>query len=253
MAKQAGILQIVGTIGQLTFYYDTIDGVYRVKQKTHLDAERIRTDPSFIRTRENAKEFAESAKAGHLLRESVGGYLQIARDRRVTSRLVQMLMQVTHTDTTSVRGERVPALGNLTLVEGFNFNKNAHLSTTFEAPYSVTFDRVTGAITMDIPPFVPENSLAAPQGATHFKLLMAGSEVDFASFTFITDAAATGIMPWDSSATTLISQALSVTAGTVLPLFAYLGVQWYEQVNGNYYPLYNHRNNCLAVVKVDQV
>jgi hypothetical protein len=253
MAKQAGILQIVGTIGQLTFYYDTIDGVYRVKGKTHLDAERIRTDDSFIRTRENAKEFGLAAKAGHLMRESITSILAKAKDRRVTSRLVKDLMKVSHTDTTSARGERTPAAGDLTLLSGFNFNKNAVFNSTFEAPSTVTVDRVAGTIDIGILSFVPIDSMAAPQGATHFKIVMAGSEVDFDAVTYNTDLQTTAILPFDSTATTSISQSLSVSAGTVLPLFAYIGIQWYEQVNGNYYILNNHRNNCLAVVKVDQV
>jgi len=39
-------------------------------------------------------------------------------------------------------------------------------------------------ITGDIPSFVPQNIIAAPEGASHFKIVSAGAEVDFENDTY---------------------------------------------------------------------
>lgn len=49
MAKQSGPIKIVGTVQELTFYQS--GGNYYVRQKSTLDAKRIKTDPVFANTR----------------------------------------------------------------------------------------------------------------------------------------------------------------------------------------------------------
>lgn len=252
MAKQTGIITLKGTIGGITFYHTTLDGNL-AHQKSSLTKERVMTDDAFIRTRENGVEFGGACDAGKTLRGGLRTFLRLGRDRRVTSRLVKSMMKVVHTDSTSIRGKRVVELGDLTLLKGFDFNKNAKLNEVFTAPYSCSVDRVAGTLTIDIPSFVPQDAIVAPEGTTHFRIVSQGAEVDFSVKQSTADNQQTGILAWDNSATTLISQAASVSAGSALPLFQMLGIQFYEQINGDYYPLKNHTYNSLQVVNVDQV
>ena len=92
--------------------------------------------------------------------------------------------------------------------------------------------------------------IAAPGGTTHFKIVSAGAEVDFENETFVMDSQASGILPWDATATAVINLANAVTANSTHPLFLALGIEFYQQVNGQMYPLKNGAYNALALVKV---
>jgi hypothetical protein len=61
----------------------------------------------------------------------------------------------------------------------------------------------------------------------------------------------TVIMPWDSTPTAVISQTNVVTANSTKPLFLALGVEFYQEINGQMYPLKNGAFNPLSLAKVD--
>jgi hypothetical protein len=82
---------------------------------------------------------------------------------------------------------------------------------------------------------------------------MAASEIDFVNKVFNTDSALTATLPWDNTVTTAINQVLNLTAGGTLPMFGFISVQFFESINGNYYPLKNNAFNPLGITKVDQV
>ena len=249
MAKQASIIKLKGTIGGITFY-KTQDG-YLAKEKGGVDASRIANDANFARTRENGNEFGTVGKAGKTLRVALRTLLQDVSDNRMVSRLTAAMITVLQADTTSVRGQRNVIDGEAALLEGFDFNNNAKLSTTLFAPYTSTVNRVAGTLVVNVPAFVPANLIAAPGGTTHFKLVSAGAEVDFENNVFTVDTHDSGILPWESAATAVINLANAVTANSTHPLFLVFGVEFYQQVNGQQYPLKNGTFNALAIVKVD--
>ena len=76
------------------------------------------------------------------------------------------------------------------------------------------------------------------------------AEVDFENETFVMDAQATGILPWDPTATAVINLVNTVTANSTKPLFLALGIEFYQEVNGQMYPLKNGAYNALSLVKV---
>lgn len=248
MAKQKGIIKLDGTIGGITFYKSQ-DG-YLAREKGGVPADRIANDPNFQRTRENGAEFGRAGKAGKLLRNSIRAMLQNGSDSRMVSRLTQKMVEVIQEDATNPRGLRNVIDGEAELLEGFEFNISGKLGTTLYAPYTSTIDRVAGTLTASIPSFVPLNMIAAPNGATHFKIVSAGAEIDFENETFVMDTQATAVLPWDANATAVISLANAVTANSTHPLFLALGIEFYQEVNGQMYPLKNGAFNPLALVKV---
>jgi hypothetical protein len=249
MAKQRGIMKLEGTIGGITFYKSQ-DG-YLAKEKGGIPADRIANDPNFQRTRENGAEFGRAGKAGKVLRTALRALLQNAADSRMVSRLTTELIKVIQEDATNPRGERNVIDGEAEFLEGFEFNKNGKLGTTLYAPFTTVIDRVAGTLTANLAAFVPSNMIAAPGGTTHFKIVSAGAEVDFENETFVVDTKATAILPWDANATAVINLANAVTAASVHPLFLALGIEFYQEVNGQMYPLKNGAFNALALVKVD--
>jgi len=248
MAKQKGLIKIDGTLGDITFY-QTRDG-YLVREKGNLNAQRILSDPAFIRTRENNAEFGRAGTAGKILRNAFRAQVQGASDGRMVSRLTTEMFRVIRADETSDRGKRNVIDGEAELLEGFDFNASAKLGTTLYAPYTATIDRSTGVCTITLPPFLAASLIAAPGGTTHFKLVSAAASIDFEAQSFVQDSSETGALPL-SAETTLTTLTNTLAAASTHPLFLVLGILFYQEVNGTLYPLKNGAYNALSLIKVD--
>jgi len=248
MPRQIGILKIQGTLDDITFY-ESEDG-HMVKTKSAIAADRIANDPAFQRTRENGEEFGKAGRSGRLIRSSLRALLQNASDSKLPSRLLQALMLVIQADLTSTRGQRNVIDGEAELLTGFDFNINGKLKTSMYADYTGIIDRVTGKLTVNVPAFVPLNMIAAPVGATHFKLVSAGVEIDFENETYVVDTKETAIVPWDRTPTAVINMVNQVTAASTHPLFLALGIAYYQEVNGVQYELKSGIFNALAFIKI---
>lgn len=249
MARQKGIIKLRGTIGDITFY-KTKDG-HMAREKGGIDANRIATDPAFQRTRENGSEFGRAGKAGKTLRMALRPLLINSADSRMVSRLTQAMVTVIQADTVSQRGLRNVIDGEAELLTGFEFNMNGKLGTSLYMPYVGGIDRATGEITVDFDPFVPINMLAAPTGTTHFKIISGGAAIDFEASTYDVKTSETLILPWDADMTAAISHTNVVAANSTNPLFLAVGIEYYQEVNGQMYPLKNGSYNPLCIVKVD--
>lgn len=248
MARQKSIIKLDGTIGDITFYKSK-DG-YLAREKGGVPADRIRNDPAFQRTRENGSEFGRAGKSGKVLRNSIRALLQNSSDSRMVSRLTQQMVKVIQMDETNPRGQRNVIDGEAELIHGFDFNINGKLGNTLYVPINSTLDRVTGAATVDIAAFTPSVDIAAPGGTTHFKLVSAGMEIDFENETFNTASSETAILPWDNVQSAAVNLDNALTANSTKPLFLVLGVEFYQEVNGEKYPLKNGAFNALQVIKV---
>nr|WP_315167571.1 hypothetical protein [uncultured Flavobacterium sp.] len=248
MARQKGIIKLKGTIGDITFY-KTQDG-HLAREKGGIDANRIKNDPAFQRTRENGSEFGRAGKAGKILRTALRAVLINSADGRMVSRLTQQMVKVLQADIISVRGLRNIIDGEAELLAGFEFNIRGKLGTSLFAPFVGIIDRATGTITVDLAPFVPTNMIAAPSGSTHFKIISAGAEIDFEAETFVVTNSETAILQWDAVPTVAISQTNPVTPASTKPLFLALGVEFYQEVNGQMYSLKNGAYNPLALAQV---
>ena len=248
MARQKGLIKLDGTIGGITFY-KTQDG-YLAREKGGVDADRIANDPNFQRTRENGAEFGRAGKAGKLLRNSLRVLLQNASDRRMVSRLTSTMVKVIQADATNTRGERNVIDGEAELLTGFEFNANGKLGNTIYAPYSSAIDRVAGTLEVSIPSFKPAQMIAAPGGATHFKFVSGGAEVDFENETFTVDLQESAVLPWTAPPAAAITLTNTVTANSTHPLFLVFGIEFYQEVNGEMYPLKNGAHNALSIVAV---
>ncbi len=249
MAKQKGLIKIEGVVGDMN-YYRSKDG-YLAREKTSLNASRIASDPKFQRTRENMAEFGAAAKAGKLMRHSINTLLKNAKDGRIVARLTQSMAKVLRTDAKSARGERTVSNGNLSLLKGFQFNETAVLGETLYAPYTTAIDRTAGTLTVNLVSFTSSGAIVAPEGATHYQLVSGGAELDFTAETYNRDVQQTKLLPWDETDSGDISLVNTITANSTLPLFLFLGIQFYQQVNSFQYPLKNGSFNALSLIDVN--
>ncbi|MBF9222508.1 hypothetical protein [Hymenobacter ruricola] len=244
MASQTGILGLQGTVGGLVFRKDG-----SVSQKPASNKAAFAGSASMARTRENAAEFGLAAKYSKLLRDSLRVAIASASDSRVTSRLTQKMRAIIGLDDTNDRGQRVFDASNLAPLLGFNFNAGAGISQTMYFQYEVAGNGSN--VTMSIPALNPASDIAAPQGATHFEVVFAVSDLDMEALTYTNGvvAAPLGILPLTSAP--LVNQAVVATFPAA-PVDAHLvvgvvGINFYQQINGKFYPLNNNSTNPLAI------
>lgn len=249
MARQKGIIKLKGTIGDITFY-KTRDG-FMAREKTSVDANRIANDPAFQRTRENGAEFGRAGKAGRLLRHAFKPYFKNYADSRMIARLTQSMVKVVQADLTSMRGMRNVIDGEAELLQGFEFNIRGKLGGAFFAPFTAGVDRAAGEIMVTLEPFVPANMIVAPVGTTHFKITSGGASIDFEKETYVVASSETALLPLGNKPTELIKQVNQVTLNSTKPLFLVLGIEFYQEVNGEMYALKNGAHNPLSLIKVD--
>lgn len=251
MARQTGIIKLKGTIGDISFY-KSADG-HLARYKGGVDASRIANDPAFQRTRENGSEFGRAGKGGKLIRNSVRILLQNAKDKRVVSRLTKSLVAITKTDAVHDRGLRTIEDGNMALLQGFEFNIKGKLGSTLYTPFTAAIDRATGNVTADLQPFAPTVRIAAPGGTTHYKIVMGATELDFVNETSVFESDETTVLPYDGNDTAVINLSVGLTANSVLPILQLIGIEFYQEVNGQMYPLKNGAFNALSITSVDKL
>jgi hypothetical protein len=89
MAKQIGLLRIVGTVGGICFY--RMEGQYYAREKSSLSAMRVKLDPAFAETMRYATRMARASKiAAILYRQTVPPQ---ERSREKFRELVGMVMR----------------------------------------------------------------------------------------------------------------------------------------------------------------
>ncbi len=250
MAKQSGIIPIEGTIGNLTFV-KTAEG-YQVRAKGGVSRQRIMNAPAYARTRENLAEFGTAAKGSKLMRSAFHQEVYNATDRRMTARMTRLLHQALKTDPVHPRGQRGLADADIGILTGFEFNGRSTRETVFAGQVPVVIDRAAGTATLTLAPFIPEQAIKAPQGATHFRIVFAAAEVDFASAGHTTGRAQTGLQPWDKEQLTLPPLSCSIPEDGALPVIAVMGILFYQEVNGAATPLNNGAFNTMSVLQVQQ-
>ena len=249
MARQGGLLKVVGKLDDLSFY-KSADG-FLVRTKGGVSADRIANDPTFQRTRENGAEFGMSAVAGKLLRTAWRNFMITASDNRVVSRLTRLMTDVKNLDAANERGERHVHEGfdlpeGKAVLKGFNFNNRAILSSILFKAYSL--NTTTGALT--ITDLIPTMDIVSAPGATHLTIKAGWSKVDFATGEFDTVMSNAVNLPISGAASTVtLTQAAAPTLASGINVFT-ISIEFYQEVNGIQYSLKNGGYNSLAVIDV---
>ncbi|WP_372744863.1 hypothetical protein [Lutibacter sp.] len=232
----------------LTFYKSQ-DG-YLIRTKGGVSKSRIMKDPAFKRTRENLSEFGLNAKTGKLIRQSVGVFLNKAKDSKLSSRMLKVMSELKNLDHISVRGERSAGLGLTTnegkgILKGFDFNIRATLQSVLHSPY--TLETATGKI--EIQDFNPSEQLSIPDGATHVQLECGMAIIDFETGRFENSFSNTETLAISNLVTTvqLIPESVPTSHGIQIH---FLLVEFIQEVNSAFYPLHNGAFNALCIVAV---
>lgn len=249
MAKQKGIIKLEGKIGDLSFL-KTKDG-YSAKEKGGIDGDKIKNDDAFERTRENMAEFATAANAGQLLRHAVRELTVQASDRRMISRVVQLMADIKNLDPHSDRGRRSVAIGMQDpvakiMLKGFNFNSASGLASICIIEPEV--NPSTGEVSLS--GLVTGRHLSWPKSATHVHFQSGWARVDFESGSRKSVFSPIVSLPKNlqvNDVSLLPSAVPALATGTDLFL---LLIEFYQEINGQAYALNNGAYNALGIVEV---
>lgn len=265
MAKQKGYIDLEGTLGGLTFYRSGGNSI--VKTKSGVNKDRILKEARFKRTRENMAEFGGAAKVGKSLRHGLASVIKLMSDRTVTGRLTGVMKRI-NANGSGARGKRnFDILPNKVLLEGFEYNKFATFETVFYAPFvPPVLDANRNQVTWSIPDFNTANYINPPEGATHFKLVLAVTALsDFVYNTSlkgyepvnpIENEANNTVMTPEIQLGTDIGAVTSLTADlgftSALPatvaVIINLGIIFYQQINTQFYELASDNAMSLNLV-----
>ena len=124
---------------------------------------------------------------------------------------------------------------------------------TLPVPVTRTVDRAAGKAQVTIDPFAAADTLVAPSGATHYRVLMAVAEINFSTGAWAMDSHQTTELPLDHAVNDGVALEVAFAVGTDQPLMTLLGIEFVQEVNGLYYPLQDGVSSALAIVQVDQV
>ncbi|RPD39576.1 hypothetical protein EG028_18135 [Chitinophaga barathri] len=235
-------MQLEGTIGNITCY-KTKDG-YLARQKS--ESKAVNND----RTKENMSEFARAASGAKLIRTTFAGILSDINDFYFTRRLNSEMARVVKADMGNPRGFRNIADGDIGLLQGFEVNTDMALLSALKAPFAVSIDRASGLMKVDFPSLITAQLVAKPEGASHFRLTIAGASIDFTTGDHLMAQNAGEHLPISNEGVTAPSLEVQLPPAGTAPLLLALGVSFYQEVNGQFYLIGNGLYNAVAFVAV---
>jgi hypothetical protein len=251
MARQSGLFEIEGSIGNATFYKSKLDG-YLVKRRSKVPKERLENDPKYIRFRENRTEYIRAMRAARLLLKPLRTAIALTLDPRVISRLSSRFSRIAKQDNISGRGERTILNGPLEQIREFEFNIGRTLASTLRADVTATMERLTGELTIGIQTFIPQAAVSAPAGATHMRFGAVGQTIDFNAGTAVKEVTYSAYVPLDATIPTApITLTCNVTPNSILPSFLVLGIEFFDEVSGQKYALADDSHSCSQLVGFD--
>ena len=249
MARQSGVIKIRGAIDDLNFTKK--EGVFRAGLKRGGIAD-FATNERYKRQRDNAAEFTRAAAAASVIRVGLRPMLKHVKDSRMNGRLQKHARIAINADLTSDRGFRNIVDGKPILLEGFEFNRHGSLSSSLPLNYVAEIDRNVGKFAVGLPAFIPNDIMAVPVGATHYKISAGTLVCDFEADKSFLDTEELPISPIDMVQVPATSLVCVFTPPTgIETIIGVLGLQFYQQVNGKYYPLSAQQSNPLTIMKVD--
>lgn len=250
MAKQTGIIKLIGKLGGNSYYY-TKDNGYLVRKITSVDAERIRTDPGFERVRENNTDFGRCAWGVKLLRAAFIPLFAGAADTRMTSRLTQAVMAAMQSDTTNMPGMRRPESGDMGLLRGFEFNKKTSLKRVLKASYATDIDHEKGICTVTI---TPSNKKLVLQhaDAVRFRFVVGVARIDFK-----TGAHSVEHIRSEAMSSRMVARVPLTFTSRIMPvgdefLFITLGVEYFRCGDGEYYVVEGKKYTVLTLIHAER-
>ncbi|MFC0263503.1 hypothetical protein [Fontibacter flavus] len=246
MAKQTSIITLNGKVGALSFY-KTKDG-YFAREKGGVSRSRIMSDPRFARTRENIREFTENTRTTKLFLDTIRPATLKIADPKIYQRMVTLMMRILKSDPVNSRGDRKVSEGDWNMLQGFELNGRAGLSSTLRAEYAQVNTATEWGVS--IPSFLPADFLIVPEGSTHFRIFIAGVSVNIATGERSLEMSSTEELPVNSASGQIDLSIQKDVLGEQHKAY-FMGVEFAQLVNGQHYNINNGIHNAAAIIMTE--
>ena len=224
----------------------------KTRSTSGVSADRIKNDAVFERTRENMEEFSRAGKAAKLLRTIFRDVTIHAKDKITQARLLKVASRIVMADPINERGKRTVNNGDLQQLHDFHFNVRAGIKDVLFVRCPVSFNRASGEVTVNIPSFVPRNSVQQAPGTTHFRILAAAAAINFDTERHEYAMQTTPELPFNSDPLQATMLTLALPANSKDIVVVALGIEYYQMVNSRSYALKAGEYNATSIVLVDK-
>ena len=248
MAFVNGDIDFYGRVGNYIYYKRKGKRVVREVRNNY--KEKLNTRNSMATIRKNNNEFGYASQFGKTLKHSFSEWIVYAQDSNLSGRLLKFMKKIMTQDTIRPFGKRSVVNGDFTILKGFNFNSDCPLNNTFYYNPFITVDRKKGFVTASLPSFNCNEALRIPKNATHFKIILCCSEVDFINQKSKSDHLLTDATTIDNLSPSE-SFIFSITKRGRKPVFVAMGIQYFQMINGVLNPILNRKFNPFAIVEVN--
>lgn len=246
MAKQKGILPLVGTLGGINFYYLNGKPVAR-KSGGGFNGKAIKTKASMQRVRENGREFGHCSGVNKVFRQALRPFYIGYTFTHFHSRLMGLFTTLKDLDLIHERGDRAVAMG-INTAEGALLLKQFHYTPDCDVRQVVPFNFTVAANTfaLSISEFDGKR-IKFIAGATHIKLMYGVLDFNFGTLAFDLHLATPVVLDKDANISNVLLTPNSLPLGIGMPL-SVLGVRFYQAIDGVLYDL--QAKNALGFVVV---
>lgn len=248
MAKQTGIIKLEGTLGDINFYTRKGKPVAR-KAGGGFNGEKIKNSPTMVRVRENNTEFGDCSKVKRCLKASLHPFLYQYKDVELHARMMQVLQQIKVCDTVSVRGKRQVGIGIGTpmgelLFRNFAFTPKRSVTETLMGSGFFDWDSFSYTVSQ----FAVENVRFA-KSATHLEFSLGVLRFDFATLDYKLFMGDPLLINRNYDADTFSLSLTNLPVGNGKQ-FAFVGLKFYQEVNGVLYLLQDENAIGLELVGI---
>ncbi|PWA05255.1 hypothetical protein [Flavobacterium psychrotolerans] len=246
MATQKGLVLFEGTLGGINFYYRKGKAVAR-KAGGGFNGKAIKTKPSMIRVRENNSEFGHCSRIKKEIRMALFPFLMYYKEGTLHGRMMQLFQGIKNCDAISERGQRTVGKGISSpeghkLFNDFKFTPKCFIASV--VPMKASYNPVS--CVYSVADF-NINLVRFPKSATHLELQFGVLGTDFES-----------IYTLFMAPVLIFEKGIEVADFTMTPTtlpdvglhrFAFVGVTFYQELNGIKYVLRADGNIGVEVVE----
>ena len=235
MARQKGIIKIVGTIGDVNFYDDKVEGALARRAGGGFDGYTIRTSPRMVRVRENSSEFGACSMVKKQFRLALMPFFLGIKTKAFHSDFMSLFMGIKALDLVSARGERRVSYGIQTakgrqLLKRHHFIPEQELVVNFceHATFNWTLQKFV------VSNFNP-SLFKSPKTATHIGVTLGVLDFDFEGLSGTLSTSPVQFLEVGAgvSSFSLMPQQVLVPEHVGLVV---LNLRYYEQIEDEMYP-----------------
>ncbi|WP_298118830.1 hypothetical protein [Flavobacterium sp.] len=149
MAKNIGLIQFEGSIGDLVAYQR--NGSLIIQRKGGFKGERLKTEERYESVRKRQSEFGKCAKLASSIKRALSLWLQFVPENMIYNHIQSMVMGIKNCDVSSEKGTKTFAKGIATPEGVYQFKKfqlNPKRSLSAGVEITSFFDFETGTVSV---------------------------------------------------------------------------------------------------------